>query len=138
MVAPRGIASRSRVETIEGRKVHVVERRPPLPQKLDLLLSSMTGVRKYPVTIGQTLRSCEQLRHHRFVTFREGRHVGLDGVVRELRLQICQYCEAVCVRDTSLDVAIGGERLVTRTAPRRRDLILGWYSGKRRASREYC
>lgn len=123
------------LQTIEGQKTLVVERRPPLQPKLDGLLGALTHVTaRVDITPGGTSVACE-LRDHRFRLFREGRHVGLDGVVRDLRLQMCADCGAVCVRDISFDRLPG---LPTgRGGPRRRDDVLGWYSGKRRAAREY-
>jgi hypothetical protein len=124
-----------RWETIEGQRVLVVERIPPIPANLDKLLGEMTGVRKYDVRVTGTSRSCEVLREHRFQLFREGHHVGLDGEARDLRLLMCADCTAVCVRDISYDrlggLPVGGH------GPARRDLVLGWYSGAHRNGRTY-
>jgi hypothetical protein len=125
-----------RLETIEGQKTLVVERTPPLQPKLIGLLGALFHVR-----IAKDIRpagaraSCEADREHRFETLREGRHVGLDGIVRDLRIQMCLDCGAACVRDISYDslpgLPTGGQHL------RRRDLVLGWYTGARRSGREY-
>ncbi len=122
-------------QTIEGQRTLVVQRTPPLPQKLDALLASLSHV-----TYAQDIRpsgmaaSCS-LRDHRFARFREGRHIGTDGVVRDVTLQMCADCGAVCVRDVSFDRLPG---LPTgRRGAARRDDILGWYSGARRNQREY-
>lgn len=120
---------------IDGRKATVVERKPPLPAKLDQLLALMFGVTiSSDIQPTGTSSDCE-LRYHRFDVMREGRYFGPDGVMRDLRLQMCRSCGAVCVRDISYDRISG---LPTgRGGPRRRDLILGWYSGARRNQREY-
>ncbi len=121
--------------TMEGQRVLVVARKPPIQPTLDKLLAAMTGVVVYDVRVGGTSRSCEVLRTHRFEVFREGRHVGLDGVVRDLRLLMCADCAAVCVRDVSLDRLAGLPTGGRGSA--RRDLVLGWYSGARRNQRTY-
>ena len=123
-------------QTIEGQQTLVVERKPPLPAKLDQLLAAMFGV-----TVRNDVRptgastACETWRTHRFSVLREGRHFGPDRVIRDLRLQMCADCGAVCVRDISFDRISG---LPTgRRGPARRDLVLGWYSGARRGQRQY-
>ena len=125
-----------RVEMIEGQQVLVVERKPPLQRSLDRLLAALS-----PVWISHDIRprgasaSCEGQNVHRFAILREGRHVGLDGVVRDLRIEMCEDCGAACVRDVSRDriagLSTGGQAL------RRRDLILGWFTAPRRAGRTY-
>lgn len=129
-------ASEPRKVMIEGRPVQVVERRPPLPAKLDQLLASMFSIydREDIRPIGAAAQ-CEQLRTHRFGTLLKGRHFGLDRELRDLKVQMCLDCGAVCVRDITFDRMAGLP--VGRRGPLRRDLILGWYSGKRRAGREY-
>ncbi len=123
------------IERIEGQQTLVVENKPPLPQKMPDLLGQLRFVRfAEDITLAGTRASCE-MRQHRFLRFREGRHVGTDGVVRDLRLEMCADCGAVCVRDITRDQLPG---LPTGHAgPARRDLVLGWYSGARRNSREY-
>ena len=112
-----------------------MKERPPLPQKMPALLAALTHVTyRADFTLGGMAASCE-LRTHRFARFREGRHVGIDGVVRDLRLEMCRDCGAVAVRDISYDRLPG---LPTGQAgPNRRDYILGWYSGARRNQRTY-
>ncbi len=123
------------VETIEGQQTLVVENKPPLQGKLPALLDALSHVTyRADIRPGGASTAC-QLRDHRFQRFREGRHVGLDGVVRDLSLQMCADCGAVCVRDTSIDRLPG---LPTgRRGPARKDHVLGWYSGARPNSREY-
>jgi hypothetical protein len=68
------------------------------------------------------------------------------GVIN-LRLSMCEDCGAVCVRDVSVESYAGGrsarlynrETGATRVAPAvaARDVVLGWYSGKRAGGREY-
>ncbi len=125
------------LEMIEGKKtLRTPDNRPPLQPSLDRLLSAI-----YMVTAREDIRPrgasirCEAERIHRFGTLREGRHVGLDGIVRDLRIEMCRDCGAACVRDVSYDRLDGLP--VGRRGPRRRDNVIGWYSGARRASREY-
>ncbi len=125
----------AKTQIIEGRKTLVVERKPPLQQKLDRLLGAMTLVRTYGDFSPAGARASCEMRQHRFLNFRDGRHVGLDGVVRDLRLQMCADCGAVCVRDISVDRLDGLP--VGRRGPARRDRVIGWYSGARRNRREY-
>lgn len=127
------------LEMIEGKKTLVVDRRPPLQPSLDRLLNAM-----YRVTVREDIRpagariACEAERTHRFGVLREGTHVGLDGLVRDLRVEMCRDCGAACVRDISLQTSIDGERVPRgRLAPKRGDTVLGWYSGARRMQREY-
>lgn len=126
-----------RLQMIEGvPTLRTPDNRPPLQPSLDRLLSAM-----YMVTVREDIRPrgasirCEVERDHPFQVFREGRHVGLDGVVRDLRLEMCPLCGAVCVRDITYDRLDGLP--VGRRGPRRRDSVIGWYSGGRRAQRQY-
>lgn len=123
------------VQTIEGQRTLVIERKPPLQPTLDRLLANLSLVTvREDIRPTGTAAHCEQ-RDHRFGTLREGRHVGLDGVVRDLRIQMCHDCGACCVRDISRDRLAG---LPTgRRGPARKDHVLGWYSGARRNRREY-
>jgi hypothetical protein len=126
-----------RLVTIEGVQTLVVERVPPIQPRLDALLSSMVVTRAGTVRPRGARRECEVDRDHPFAMLREGRHVGLDGVVRDLRVLMCPYCGAVQVRDVSFDTAIAGEPVPRSGPPKRRDYVIGWYTGKRRAGREY-
>ena len=136
----------TRVETIEGRKTLVQQTASPLPQKLDGLFAEMFSLLvKVDITITGASAQCERLREHRFTTIREGRHFGRDRVLRDLRVQMCADCGAVCVRDISYDrISLYSERSrkleevpAARRGPVRRDLILGWYSGARPNNRQY-
>jgi hypothetical protein len=126
--------------TIEGRRVTVVDRTPPLPPKLDALFAELFGIR-----LSRDLRptgatsECEVMRMHALTPIREGRHFGRDRVLRDLRVLMCSRCAAVCVRDISYDIAsVGGESVPTgRNGPNRRDEVIGWYSGARRNQRQY-
>ena len=123
-----------RVMVIEGRRVLVVERPPPLPRTLDALLAAMSVTFRAPVRITGWRRQCDE-QDHRFFPWIDGRHTGTDGVDRRLRLLMCVDCEAVCVRDVSFDylssVPVGGR------GPARRDHVIAWYSGARMRGREY-
>jgi hypothetical protein len=155
-----------RYTTIHGQRVLVVPRQAGLPQKLDKLLEAMDhfgfAYRDDFVPRG-TRPACEQLNEHRFRTFREGRWWNpvafrvsgdhplafrmIEAGLLLLRLEMCQDCGAVCVRDVSPEPEAGAtpvrlKNLLTgawRTAPSvgRRNVVIGWYSGKRRAGREY-
>lgn len=124
-----------RVTVIEGRRTLVVERRPPLPPSLDALRRAMTIRWETTITRRGARIACVSEQDHRLFRFIEGRHVGLDGVIRDLRLFMCADCEAVQVRDVTTDRL---SRLPTGRLPlRRRDHVLGWYTGARPRGREY-
>lgn len=125
--------SEPRVVVIEGRRALVKERRPPLPQTLDALLGAMRVTFRQPVPIRGARPACQSEQDHRLALFVEGRHLGSDAVARDLRLLMCADCESVCVRDITHDY-IPTPR---RRSLRRRDAILGWYSGARRSQRQY-
>jgi len=124
-----------RVMVIEGRRVLVTDRTPPIPGTLDRLLAEMVVTLVADVRPMGARTACLSEQDHRLGVFREGRHVGRDGVVRSLRLLMCQDCQAVAVRDVTLD-RLDGLRTGGRL-PRRRDHIIGWYSGARPAQRVY-
>jgi hypothetical protein len=114
-----------------------------------------------------TRTACEVLRVHRWRVFRRGHWSNLrafsivigqdaDGTVktqtvpagmRQLRLDMCADCGAVAVHDITPSGWAGARpvRLVNRLTGVERiapavgqpDLVIGWYSGKRRAGREY-
>ena len=122
--------------TIDGQAAVVVERTPPLPGHLDELLRGMFGlVAREDIRPAGAARQCEVLRVHRFGVLREGRHLGLDRQLRDLRVEMCRDCGAVCVRDITYDRMPGLP--VGRRGPLRRDHVIGWYSGARRNRREY-
>lgn len=123
-------------QIIEGERTVVVPRNPPLPRKLDQLIGRLFAV-SVAVDIRPTgaTKACELRIHAGFTTIREGRYFGPDRILRDLRLEMCPACGAVCVRDISYDRISGLP--IGRGGPRRRDLVLGWYSGKRPASRQF-
>jgi len=135
--------AQARIETVDGRKVLVFDPPSPLPPTLEGLLRGLYVTFRADVRPGGAARSCEvpedrgngRPEDHRLVPFREGRHVGRDGVFRYLRLLMCVDCETVCVRDVSVD-RLDGLR-TGRLSPRRRDTVLGWYTGARRNQRIY-
>ncbi len=127
-----------RLETIEGRQTLIVVNRPKLQPKLVGLLSALSHVRvARDIRPSGMAAQCERDREHRFETLREGRHVGLDGVVRDLRILMCLDCGAAQVRDISYDTTVAGEPVPRSGRPKRRDLVIGWYTGRRAAGREY-
>lgn len=123
-----------RVEVIEGRRALVIERRPPLPSSLDRLVSEMAVTYHTPIHARGWRAACEG-QEHRLLRFMEGRHRGLDGVSRDLRLLVCADCAAVCVRDITYDRLLGLPP--SSLAARRRDHVIGWYAGARRNQRLY-
>jgi hypothetical protein len=125
-----------RVAVIEGRTTLIVERRSPLPRTLEALRREMVVSWETRVTRHGARAACISDQDHRLVPLMVGRHVELDAVVRDLRLSMCQDCEAVEVRDITYDsrprLPTGGQAL------RRRAHIIGWYSGARPGQRQYC
>jgi hypothetical protein len=125
----------SEVQTIEGQRTVVTRRDPPLQKSLPDLLGAMYSVTsRYDITPSGASSLCAS-RNHPFRTFRDGRHVGTDGIIRDLHLEMCPHCGAVCVRDVTLDRMDGLP--IGRGGPRRRNHILGWYSGARPNNRTY-
>lgn len=134
-----------RTAIIEGQKVLVVERRPPIPPTLQLLIDGGRDAAGFPwrplrVATTAPLRitgarsDCTQ-QTHRLSRWLEGFHSGRDGVARFLRLEACSDCGAVCVRDRSFDSL---DALPQGRGPlKRRDHVMGWYSGSRRNQRTY-
>jgi hypothetical protein len=160
----------ARTELVDGQKALAVPNQSSLPRSLATLLSEMAPfgfTERQDFTLAGTRPACEVLRVHRWRVFRVGHWssprafsvvIGKqpDGTlqtatvpkgVRNLRLEMCADCGAVCVRDVSTHGWAGARpvRLVnTQTGLERdaptvgtRDLVIGWYSGKRRAGREY-
>lgn len=135
----------SRLTTIEGRPVRVIERTPPIPPTLDLLLnggrdaagrpwSAMRVAARRALHLAGSSAACA-LDDHRLTTWLDGFFTGSDGIARTLRLLVCDDCGAVCVRDVSFDRMPGLE--LGRLAPRRRDHVIGWYTGARPRQRVY-
>ena len=131
--------SEPRVTTIEGRRVLVVQRRPPLPANLQSLLSAMSGLSLRQLRIFGTRSACEREDDHRLTPFATGRYRAMDGVTRDLRLSMCVDCEAVQVRDVTNETIVDDSlpRIRKLVARGRKDSILGWYSGARRNGRVY-
>lgn len=128
-----------RIAVIEGEKVLVFDAPSVLPASLGGLLTQLRVTFRDDWTPGGMSTLC-MLRDHRLRKFREGRYLGSDGLVRDLRLFMCQDCETVCVRDVSIDSleqAVGTPRRRSVLEPRRRNEIIGWYSGARRNQRIY-
>ena len=134
-----------RVEVIEGRRTLVTERRPPIPATLDMLLEGgrdASGRAWAPLRV--TARAPLRLlgaradclgQDHRTAPWLEGWHTGSDLVIRFLHLAACLDCGSVCVRDRSVDSL--AQLPTGRQAPRRRDHVIGWYSGARPLHRTY-
>lgn len=135
-----------RVISIDGRAVLAVDRTRPIPDSLSLLLEGGRDRRgrvwnpvrmthRYPLALAGTRAQCLQ-EDHRLGVWVEGFHSGSDGVSRFLALMACRDCGAVCVRDRSFD-SLDGLRLSGRRPLRRKDEIIGWYSGARPGQRTY-
>lgn len=134
-----------RVVTIEGRRTLVIERHPPLPSTLKVLLEGgrdaagrhwmpVRIVVQRPIRLGGTRAACGQ-QDHRLADWLEGFHSGSDGIARYLRILVCQDCGAVCIRDSSFDQLAN---LPTGRQPlRRKDHVIAWYSGARQNQRTY-
>lgn len=101
---------------------------PPtiLPSNLDALLRLISSGLVYPVPVRGATTACTADWHHEWRLWITGTYSG-----RSLRLNKCANCEAVEVRDVSLDAVIGLSRLKARPLNR----LLGWYSGRRPAGR---
>ena len=96
-----------------------------LPAHLDALLRLISGGLVYSVPVRGASADCTRETHDMrlWVT---GTYSG-----RSLRLNKCADCQAVEVRDVSLDLNIGGSVLDRRPLNR----LLGWYTGRRPAGR---
>jgi hypothetical protein len=142
-----------RVAVIDGVRAMVIDRTPPIAPTLELMLGGGRDVRgrlwqplrvavRNPVRIsGTAAAGCMASSHgsvnddHRLANWLGGFADCSDGVVRYLVLQACQDCGAVCVRDRSFDSL---DRLPTGRRPlRRRDHVIGWYTGARPSNRIY-
>lgn len=139
-------AAEPRVMVIEGQRVRVFERNPPLPPTLSLLLEGgrdakgrvwrpLRVLRTRPLAkLGGATSAC-MAEDHRLVPWLDGFHVGSDQVTRSLHLNVCADCGSVCVRDASLDAL---DRLPTGGRPLlRKDHLICWYSGARPSQRQY-
>jgi hypothetical protein len=131
---------------IEGQRVLAIERRPPLPPSLSLLLDggrdakgrvwqALRVLRTRPLPrLGGATSGC-MAEDHRLVPWVDGLHVGSDGVTRSLHLNVCRDCGTVQVRDASVDML---DRLPTGGRPLlRKDHLICWYSGSRPRQRQY-
>lgn len=135
-----------RVAIIEGQRVLVIERTPPIPDDLALLLEGgrdragriwtpLRVISRQPLRLDGTRAACLE-QDHRLLPWVEGFHTGSDGISRALHLLACRDCGSVCVRDISFDT-LDGLRVGRRGAARRNHVI-GWYSGARRGQRVYA
>jgi hypothetical protein len=112
-----------------------------LPPTLDVLLGSLEVVSRQPVIVRGWGSDCGQELHH-WEPWIEAIYRPVVPapsipvrITLSLRISVCTLCETIEVRDVSFDRLDG---LPTgRLAPRRRDALLGWYSGVRRANRIY-
>lgn len=121
---------RTAVTIADGVRAIRVEAPSPLPASLDLLLSRLLVTTKQPYFAARGTRQACTDEQHEYVPWLAGIYVGLD-----LRLSRCLWCGVVEVRDTSLDLLPG--LAPGRGGPRRRDAIVGWYSGNRPDGRTY-
>lgn len=158
-MALAGAATMRRV-VLAGRTVLVRDRAKPIPPSLRLLIEGGRDDRgvlhhpirqsvREPLRLGGAASACagssngDPALNHRLRRWLEGFHVGTDGVSRYLSLHACADCGAVCVRDRSFDslASLSGdqrdERSAGRRPLRRRDEVIGWYSGARPKARVY-
>ncbi len=135
----------SHVATIDGHRVRVFERTPPVPETLELMLeggrdkagrpwSPLRVVVQYPLRLRGARSACLE-QDHRLGPWLEGFATGSDLVTRYLHLNACADCGSVCVRDASLDSLDGLDH--GSLALRRRDHVIGWYTGARPRQRSY-
>lgn len=134
-----------RVMVIDGQRVAVFDRPKPVPPTLALMLDGgrdetgrvwppLRQVVTYPLRIGGARTECAQ-QDHRLMPWIEGYHSGSDGVARYLHLLACGDCGSVAIRDASIDSL---DRLPSGRLPlRRKDHLLGWYTGSRPRQRIY-
>lgn len=142
-----------RFAVIDGVRAAIYERTPPLPPTLELMLNGgrdaarrlwtpLRVVERYPLRImSSPTASCMASSHgsvnddHRLSKWLGGFVNCSDGAVRYVVLEACMDCGAVCIRDRSFDsvdgLPHGGRPL------RRRDHVIGWYSGSRPNGRVY-
>ena len=120
----------------DGIYAQVVERQTAttpigfrLPPRLDALLTQLRVLSSSPIPRLGARRACTDA-DHAFRPWLTGVRAGV-----ELRLSACIFCETVEVRDISLDLIPGLSS--GRRAPGRRSDVLGWYSGRRPAGRQY-
>lgn len=118
-----------RIIKIGDDHVQVLERQTNLPPRLDALLAEARIFSRTPVRVLGNRQDCVDAEHDW--------HKWLRGYFRgmEVTLRRCTFCGSVEVRDVSFDILPGlavGER-----GPERKSDVLGWYSGKRPAGREY-
>lgn len=130
------------IERIEGQPTLVVPAGNGLPPKLDGLLGEMAAFGfafREDISPAGARPACTVLREHRFRRFRDGRWFARSGPRRgqvlDLHVRMCADCGAVEVRDVSIDRLAG--LVPGRAGFARRDHVLGFYSGKRVAGREY-
>jgi hypothetical protein len=114
-----------------------------LPRHFDVLLRRLSITRRWPITVLGTRRACDEAEHD-WKPWLRGfdkapepslRASSRHGLV-ELLLNVCVFCEAVEVRDLSYDV-LDPSLPTGRLDARRRNDVLGRYSGKRPGGRQY-
>lgn len=100
-----------------------------LPPRLDQLLERLKHAESRTVRFLGPRRACVDGEHERVPWIR-----GVLGAM-QLRLDACPYCGGVEVRDVSVDLMAGLEPGSQR--PGRRSRVLGWYTGRRPAGRQF-
>jgi hypothetical protein len=99
-----------------------------LPANLDALLRLISNGLVYQVPVRGATAACTADWSHDWHLWITGTYSG-----RSVRLNKCPNCEAVEVRDVSLDAVIGSSSLKARPLNR----LLGWYTGRRPAGRVF-
>lgn len=142
-----------RFAVVNGVRAMITERTPPIAPTLELMLNGGRDAKQrlwkpLRVAVRNPLRikadpsaacmssSSGSLNDdHNLSVWLGGFASCSDGVTRYLVLHACTDCGAVCIRDRSFDSLDG---LTNGRRPlRRRDHVIGWYSGARPNSRVY-
>lgn len=135
----------SRLAVVDGQRVRVFERNPPVPETLELMLEGgrdtkgrawrpLRVVVQYPLRLRGARSACLE-QDHRLGPWLEGFSTGSDLVTRYLHLNACSDCGSVCVRDASFDSLEGLDPGSLKV--RRKDHVIGWYTGARPRQRTY-
>ena len=116
-----------------------------LPPNLGALLDVLVVQQREELIVRGWSRECAE-NEHDLALWRTGLYTppvspdlarAFPGIRPEpvlLHLYMCRNCEMVEVRDRTLDRIVDGGK---RIASGRRDGLLGWYAGARRANRVY-
>lgn len=114
----------------DGVVAQVIEPSFRLPPRLDAMLARTIVTAEFPMRVVGARIACRDAEHDFGRPWIRGVFAGL-----EVKLSRCPYCGTVEVRDVSVDVLEGmGPSTLD---PRRRDVVIGWYTGRRAGGRQY-